>query len=73
MSDREIRDSTGEIRELGVEHKDLRPQNMLWIAEASRVLLINFERSTVSHPSPFDQCPGGFPPDSRGFGGHVRF
>ena len=51
LLDREIRQSTGEIRELGVEHNDLRPQNMLWNAEASRVLLIDFERSTVSYPS----------------------
>jgi hypothetical protein len=45
---------------LGVEHKDLRPQNMLWNAEANRVLLIDFERSTVTHPSLFDQFSGFF-------------
>jgi hypothetical protein len=49
--EREIRQSTGEIRDLGVEHKDLRPQNMLWNVEVGRVLLIDFERSGVSRSS----------------------
>jgi Ser/Thr protein kinase RdoA (MazF antagonist) len=49
--DREIRQLTGKIRDLGVEHKDIRPQNMLWNVEVGRVLLIDFERSCASHPS----------------------
>jgi serine/threonine protein kinase len=47
----EIRQSTREIRNLGVKHNDLRPQNMLWNVEVGRVLLIDFERSDVSRPS----------------------
>jgi predicted Ser/Thr protein kinase len=49
--DREIQQSAGEIRDLGVERKDLRPQNMLWNIEVGRVLIIDFERSSMSSSS----------------------
>lgn len=39
--------SVNEIRRLGVVHKDLRPENILWSAELRRDLIIDFHRSTL--------------------------
>ncbi|KAL4779193.1 hypothetical protein BJX76DRAFT_98437 [Aspergillus varians] len=43
----EITRSEKEIRSLGVLHRDLRPENMLWNAELGRVQIIDFHRSEL--------------------------
>ncbi|KAJ5200494.1 hypothetical protein N7491_008700 [Penicillium cf. griseofulvum] len=43
----EIHKSTGEIKALGVIHKDLRRDNILWNEELGRALIIEFHRSTL--------------------------
>ena len=35
------------LRNRGVEHCDVRPPNVLWNTENSRVMLVDFERSTI--------------------------
>lgn len=35
------------LRDRGVEHCDVRPPNVLWDTENSRVMLVDFERSTI--------------------------
>lgn len=41
--------SERKIRSLGVFHKDLRPENILWNAELERALIIDFHRCTLAH------------------------
>jgi hypothetical protein len=43
----EIRKSKKEIRTLGIVHKDLRRDNVLWNEELGRALIIDFHRSTL--------------------------
>ena len=51
--DREIERSNKEIRALGVQHLDLRPENVLWNAELGRALIIDFHRSKlIRRPAP---------------------
>lgn len=42
-----IQHSNAAIRELGIQHGDLRAENMLWNSELKRVLLIDFHRSSL--------------------------
>lgn len=50
---REIERSNKEIRALGVQHLDLRPDNVLWNAELGRALIIDFHRSKlIRRPAP---------------------
>lgn len=44
---REIARSVKDIRSVGVIHQDLREANLLWNAELSRVLIIDFHRSVL--------------------------
>ena len=43
----ELRRSFHDVRQLGVKHRDLRWPNVLWNTELGRVMLIDFERSTL--------------------------
>ncbi|KAL4938515.1 hypothetical protein BDV06DRAFT_200776 [Aspergillus oleicola] len=49
--------SLKEIRSLGVEHQDIRPENILWNAELNRALIIDFHRCTF-HQRPTHRRPG---------------
>ncbi|KZF24821.1 hypothetical protein L228DRAFT_243546 [Xylona heveae TC161] len=44
---RELSRSRKEIRNLGVVHQDLRPDNILWNSELERILIIDFHRSEL--------------------------
>ncbi|CEL07679.1 hypothetical protein ASPCAL10835 [Aspergillus calidoustus] len=44
---KEIRKSNKEIEALGIIHKDLRRENVLWNEELGRALIIDFHRSTL--------------------------
>jgi predicted Ser/Thr protein kinase len=44
---KEIRKSNKEIEALGIIHKDLRRDNVLWNEELGRALIIDFHRSTL--------------------------
>ncbi|KAL4994947.1 hypothetical protein BDV10DRAFT_142818 [Aspergillus recurvatus] len=44
---KEIRKSNKEIKALGIVHKDLRRDNVLWNKELGRALIIDFHRSTL--------------------------
>ncbi|KAL2817138.1 hypothetical protein BJX63DRAFT_117403 [Aspergillus granulosus] len=48
--DSEISRSLKEVSSLGIHHGDIRPENMLWNDELSRVLIIDFHRCTLDHP-----------------------
>jgi predicted Ser/Thr protein kinase len=39
--------AAGELRDRGVEHRDMRPPNVLWNHENKRVMLVDFERSEI--------------------------
>jgi hypothetical protein len=53
LFEREIARSRKAIRNLGVTHGDLRPENMLWSAELGRVLIIDFDCSSLDRrPKP---------------------
>ncbi|EEQ30518.1 hypothetical protein McanMca71_000776 [Microsporum canis] len=45
--DSEIKRSEKEIRTMGVNHLDLKPNNILWNAELGRALIIDFHRSRL--------------------------
>ncbi|EEQ35329.1 hypothetical protein McanCB56680_004681 [Microsporum canis] len=48
--DDEISRSKKEIRAMGVDHQDLKPNNILWNAELGRALIIDFHRSRLIAP-----------------------
>ncbi|KAJ5131213.1 uncharacterized protein N7515_007252 [Penicillium bovifimosum] len=52
---REIKRSNKEIRALGVRHRDLRPNNILWNAELGWALIIDFHRSELDRRRPADR------------------
>ncbi|CAP95263.1 hypothetical protein EN45_067460 [Penicillium chrysogenum] len=54
---REIHKSNKEIKALGIVHKDLRRDNVLWSEELGRALIIDFHRSTL-RCRPARQRPG---------------
>jgi len=45
--DKEWQRSEEELLECGVGHDDLRPTNMLWNAEVSRVMIVDFDRAIL--------------------------
>ena len=52
---REIRKSNKEIRALGIIHRDLRRDNVLWNKELGRALIIDFHRSTLKSRPPLQR------------------
>ncbi|ODM16448.1 hypothetical protein SI65_07955 [Aspergillus cristatus] len=46
--DTEIRQTVGEVYEVGVEHLDVRSENLLWSEEMQRVMLVDFGRGKGS-------------------------
>ncbi|KAE8355480.1 hypothetical protein BDV28DRAFT_155401 [Aspergillus coremiiformis] len=64
---REISRSKREIRQCGIIHEDLRPENILWNAELNRALIIDFHRCTLDR-QPADRRALSIKRKSRGAG-----
>ncbi|MCJ1472398.1 hypothetical protein MMC13_001046 [Lambiella insularis] len=56
--DMKIKQFERQIARMGVQHEDIRPQNVLWSQETEGVMFIDLERATDISRTPLQELPG---------------